>query len=225
MHILLVEDDEILGDGIRAWLTQTQHATVDWVKDGAAAWSIIQAERFALVILDINLPKLSGDEILENMRAKNITTPVIILTAYDSIEGRIKRFALGADDYLTKPFSIEELCARMRAVLRRTWSNPVTNDTIKVGDIALDPATGLVFKSGQMMEISRREFTLLQLLMENVGKVVPQEQVTQTLYGYGYCIDSKTLEACIHSLRKKLRYKNIRTVRGIGYVLEGTSSS
>lgn len=218
MRILLVEDDELLGDGIRSGLAQYQY-TVDWVKNGLAAWYAIQSEHFDLVILDINLPKLSGDEVLKNMRAKNISSPVIILTAHDTIHGRIKGFDDGADDYLAKPFNLEELCARIRAIRRRVTSSNA-NTTMTVGDISLDPATRMVFKSGQMVELSRREFVLLQMLLENAGKVVSREQATQSLYGWGCDIDSNALEVHVHNLRKKLKCKNINTIRGVGYMLK-----
>ena len=218
MRILLVEDDELFGDSLRSGLTQLQY-TVDWVKNGAAAWSAIQTEYFDLVILDMKLPKLSGDEVLKNMRAKNITTPVIILTAYDSLDGRIKRLDSGADAYLAKPFALEELCARIRAIHRRTKIS-TSNNTITVGDITLNPATRLVFKSGRTVELTRREFTLLQMLLENFGKTVSREQANQTLYGWSYEIDSNALEVHIHNLRKKLQCKNIHAVRGIGYTLK-----
>jgi two-component system, OmpR family, response regulator QseB len=218
MRVLLVEDDELLGDSIRSGLTQYQY-TVDWVKNGLAAWSAIQTEHFDLVILDLNLPKLSGEEVLKNIRAKNMTIPVIILTAYDTMHERIKGFDSGADDYVTKPFNLEELCARIRAIRRRTSSTSQANTTITNGDIALDLATRLVFKEGQMVELSRREFVLLQMLMENAGKVVSREQATQSMYGWGYDIDSNALEVHVHNLRKKLKCKNIVTIRGVGYML------
>ncbi|HBC71698.1 MAG TPA: DNA-binding response regulator [Coxiellaceae bacterium] len=219
MRILLVEDDELLGDGIRSGLTQYQY-TVDWVKNGLAAWSALQTEHFDLVILDLGLPKLSGEEILKNIRAKNISVPVIILTAHDAMHSRIKGFDDGADDYIVKPFNLEELCARIRAIRRRTTAHKHHhNTTMTVGDITLDPTTRLVFKSGQMVELSRREFVLLQMLLENSGKVLSREQATQSLYGWGYDIDSNALEVHIHNLRKKLKCKNITTIRGVGYML------
>jgi len=219
MRILLIEDDELLGDGIRSGLTQYQY-TVDWVKNGLAGWSALQSEHFDIVILDLGLPKLSGEEVLSNMRANNISTPVIILTANDTTHSRVKGFDSGADDYITKPFNLEELCARIRAIRRRTISSTSTNTTLTIGDITLDPATRLVFKAGQMVELSRREFVLLQLLLENAGKVLSREQATQSLYGWGYDIDSNALEVHIHNLRRKLKCKNIRTIRGIGYMFK-----
>ena len=217
MRILLVEDDELLGDGIRSGLIQFQY-TVDWVKNGLAALSALQSEHFDLVILDLGLPKISGEEILKTIRSQNISIPVIILTASDTTNSLIKGFDSGADDYVTKPFNLEELCARIRAIRRRSTATPA-NTTLTVGDITLDPATRLVFKEGKMIELSRREFVLLQMLLENAGKVLSREQATQTLYGWGYDIDSNALEVHIHNLRKKLKCKNINTIRGVGYML------
>jgi two-component system response regulator QseB len=217
MRILLAEDDELLGDGIRSGLTQYQY-NVDWVKNGMVAWSSLQTEHFDMLILDLGLPKLSGEELLKNMRLKRINTPVIILTARDNIIDLIKGLDTGADDYVVKPFDLEELCARIRAIQRRTTSR--TEPIIAAGNITLDPATRLVFKSGQAVELSRREFILMQMLMENAGHVLAREQITQSLYGWGDDIDSNALEVHIHNLRKKFGSNTIITIRGIGYMLE-----
>jgi two-component system, OmpR family, response regulator QseB len=217
MRILLAEDDELLGDGIRSGLIQYQY-NIDWVKNGAAAWSSLQTEHFDMVILDLGLPKLSGEELLKNMRLKNIDTPVIILTARDNIVDLIKGLDTGADDYVVKPFDLEELCARIRAIQRRTTSR--AEPIITVCDITLDPATRLVFKAGTSVELSRREFVLMQMLMENAGRVLTREQITQSLYGWGDDIDSNALEVHIHNLRKKFGADSISTVRGVGYMLE-----
>jgi two-component system, OmpR family, response regulator QseB len=222
MRILLVEDDELLGDSLRLALVQSLY-TVDWVKNGADAWCAIQSEYFDLVILDINLPKLSGDEVLAKMRAKNITTPVIILTGYDSTSGRVKRLDGGADDYITKPFNFEELCARIRAIRRRAGST-LFNNNISAGDITLDPNSRIVFKGEQMVELSRREFMVLKMLLENANKVVSNSQITKALYGWDCNIDSNAVQVHIHNLRKKLGYKNIHTVRGVGYMLKNSAS-
>jgi len=217
MRILLVEDDELLGDGIRSGLTQYQY-NVDWVKNGMAAWSSLQSEYFDMVILDLGLPKLSGEELLKNMRSANITTPVIILTARDNMADLIKGLDTGADDYIVKPFDLEELCARIRAIQRRTTSR--AEPIITAGNITLDPATRVVFQSGQIVDLSRREFVLMQMLMENAGRVLAREQITQSLYGWGDDIDSNALEVHIHNLRKKFGNDTIITIRGIGYMLE-----
>jgi two-component system, OmpR family, response regulator QseB len=217
MRILLVEDDELLGASIRSGLIQYQY-NVDWVKNGIAAWTSVQSEHFDMVILDLGLPKLSGEELLKNMRVKNINTPVIILTARDNTNDMIKGLDTGADDYIAKPFDLEELCARIRAIQRRITSR--SEPTITVGDINLDPATRLVFKAGEITELSRREFMLLQMLMENAGRVLTREQITQSLYGWGDDIDSNALEVHIHNLRKKFGNETIITIRGVGYMFE-----
>lgn len=221
MRILLVEDDVLLGDSLRLALTQSLYI-VDWVKNGAAAWSAIQSEHFDLVILDINLPKLSGDEVLAKMRAKNITTPVIILTGYDSISGRVKSLDTGADDYITKPFNFEELCVRMRAIHRRAHSSFSNNNNITIGDITLDPNSRLVFKGRIAVGLSRREFTVLEMLLKSANKVVPHGQIATALYGWNCNIDSNTIQVHIHNLRKKLGCKNIHTIHGVGYMLKNT---
>ena len=215
MRILLVEDDELLGEGLRSGLINF-HYNVDWVKNGMAAWSSLQTEHFDMVILDLGLPRLSGEELLKNMRSKGISTPVIILTARDNSSDMIKGLDVGADDYVVKPFDLEELCARIRAIQRRIVSR--AEPTIEVGEVTLDPATRLVFKSEQMLELSRREFVLLKILMENAGKVVTREKITQSLYGWGDDIDSNALEVHIHNLRKKLGNNIIVTLRGVGYM-------
>lgn len=218
MRILLVEDDESIGDSLSQGLSSYQYI-VDWVKNGIAAWSAIQQEHFDLIILDICLPKLSGEEILRNIRNKNIATPVIILTSANNTESLVKHFDIGADDYITKPFNLESLCARIRAVRRRC--NNLSADTLlKSGDISLDPATRMVFKNEKMVELSRREFMLLQVLLENAGKVVRREQATQSMYGWGYDIDSNALEVHVHNLRKKLELNYLTTIRGVGYMLK-----
>ena len=215
MRILLVEDDELLGEGLRSGLINF-HYNVDWVKNGMAAWSSLQTEHFDMVILDLGLPRLSGEELLKNMRSKGISTPVIILTARNNSSDMIKGLDVGADDYVVKPFDLEELCARIRAIQRRIVSR--AEPTIEVGEVTLDPATRLVFKSEQMLELSRREFVLLKILMENAGKVVTREKITQSLYGWGDDIDSNALEVHIHNLRKKLGNNIIVTLRGVGYM-------
>ena len=219
MRILLVEDDVDFATELCKSLREHQY-TVDWVKNGIAALSAIQSEHFDLLVLDIKLPKLSGDEVLKTIRAKNLTIPVIILTAQSTIGSRIKGFDYGADDYVVKPFNLEELCARIRAVRRRAISSTATNLTLTVAGISLDPATRMVFSNGEMVELSRREFVLLQALMENTGKIVTRTQATQVLYGWGYDISSNSIEVHIHNLRKKLKCKLIKTIRGVGYLLK-----
>ena len=217
MRILLVEDDELLGDGVRVGLLQYGY-TVDWVKDGQAALQAVTAENFDLIILDIGLPRRSGLEVLKAARSKNLTMPVIILTARETVEDRVRGLDAGADDYITKPFDLEELCARIRAMLRRSATR--AEPMLAFGNITLDPASHSVFKEGELLNISRREYALLHKLLENPGRVISRDQLTQTLYGWGDEVDSNALEVHIHNLRKKLGTDLIRTIRGVGYLIE-----
>lgn len=219
MRVLLVEDDELLGDGIRTGLKHYGH-TVDWVKDGKSANDVLSTnyENFDIIILDIGLPRLSGLDVLRKLRERNSSTPVIILTARETIDDRVKGLDAGADDYLTKPFDLDELCARIRALQRRSKSR--AKPIITYGDISIDPASHIVSVAGETIMISRREFALLQKLLENTGRVISREQLNQTLYGWGENIDSNALEVHIHNLRKRFGNKLIRTIRGVGYMIE-----
>jgi two-component system response regulator QseB len=217
MRLLVVEDDELLGDGVCAGLSQYGY-TVDWVKDGQSALQALSSESFDMVVLDLGLPKLSGLEVLKAVRGKNITTPVVILTARETVEDRVKGLDAGADDYIVKPFDLDELCARLRALQRRISAR--AKPEITHGDIVLDPASHSVHVGKEELNISRREFVLLQKLLENPGRVLSRELLTQTLYGWGYDVDSNALEVHIHNLRKKLGTPLIRTIRGVGYMIE-----
>ncbi|MDF1759620.1 MAG: response regulator [Coxiellaceae bacterium] len=219
MRVLLVEDDELLGDGICSGLKHYGH-TVDWVKDGKSAQDAITStqESFDIVVLDLGLPKMSGLDVLKNMRERNVPTPVVILTARETIDDRVKGLDAGADDYLTKPFDLDELCARMRALQRRSKSR--AKPLLTYGDIVLDPAAHVVTYKGEQVLVSRREFSLLQKLLENAGRVISREQLNQTLYGWGENIDSNALEVHIHNLRKRFGSDLIRTIRGVGYMAE-----
>lgn len=219
MRVLLVEDDELLGDGIRSGLKHYGH-TVDWVKDGRSANDILisKHESFDVIVLDLGLPRMSGLDVLKSIRERNVNTPVVILTARDNVEDRVRGLDTGADDYLTKPFDLDELCARMRALQRRSKarSKPILN----YGNITLDPAAHVVKLNGEEVVVSRREFALLQKLLENSGRVISREQLNQTLYGWGENIDSNALEVHIHNLRKRFGTNIIRTIRGVGYMAE-----
>ncbi len=222
MRVLLVEDDELLGDGICSGLKHFGH-TVDWVKDGRAAYKALTSniDSFDVIVLDIGLPKLNGLEVLRCIREENIATPVVILTAREAIDDRVKGLDTGADDYLTKPFDLEELAARLRALQRRSKSR--AKPTLAYGDIVLDPAAHVVHLKGEEVLVSRREFALLQKLLENSGRVISREQLNQTLYGWGENIDSNALEVHIHNLRKRFGTHLIRTIRGVGYMAEKQS--
>ncbi len=222
MRVLLVEDDELLGDGVHTGLQQEGY-TVDWLRDGREAAQALQTEHFDLIILDIGLPRMSGLNVLADLRSRGSQTPVLILTARDTVEDRIRGLDSGADDYLTKPFDLDELYARLRALQRRTSSQ--TTHIINYQNIKLDTASHTVTLDGNLVNMSRREFALLHKLLQNAGRVHSREQLAQTLYGWGDEIDSNALEVHIHNLRKKLGTKLIRTIRGIGYMIEKESST
>ena len=220
MRILLVEDDELLGEGINTGLQQFGY-TVDWVKDGISAQTAIltQSESFDAIILDLGLPRKSGMDVLKTIRKNSIKTPVLILTARDELEIRIEGLDSGANDFIIKPFKLEELCARIRAQIRGSLSR--AEPKITVGTVVLDPAAHKVFILDEEVNLSRREFALLQKLMEQSGKVLTRDSLTQTLYGWGEDVDSNTIEVYIHNLRKKFHDAlHIRTIRGVGYIIE-----
>lgn len=217
MRLLLVEDDELLGDAVKIGLTQFGYV-VDWIKDGETARSVIKTESFELIILDLNLPILSGLNLLQSIRQDQNTTPVIILTASDSIEDKIKGLDSGADDYLIKPIDLNELGARIRALIRRSQGRADT--TLHYRNIILDPAAHTVTLDDMLINVPRREFALLQKLLENRGQVLSRDQLMQSIYGWNEDVDSNALEVHIHNLRKKLNANFIRTIRGVGYLAE-----
>lgn len=222
MRLLLVEDDELLGDAVKTGLTQFGYI-VEWLKDGEAARTVLKSEAFELIILDLGLPKLSGLSLLQWIRGEGKNVPVIILTARDSIEDRVKGLDSGSDDYLIKPFDLNELSARVRALVRRSQGRADTLLTYK--NIALDPAAHSVYVDEVMVNLPRREFSLLQKLLENCGQVLSREQLMQSIYGWDEDVDSNALEVHIHNLRKKLDANFIRTIRGIGYMIEKSEAS
>lgn len=217
MRILLVEDDALLGDGARAGLQQVGYS-VDWLKDGLSAKHALESESFDLIVLDLGLPKLGGLELLRHVRSKGIATPVIILTARESVEDKVKGLDHGADDYISKPFDLDELYARIRALLRRRSNR--AQPTILFADLELDPASHTVKRNDQLVNLPRREFALLHKLLENTGHVLSRDQLMQSLYSWDEEVDSNTLEVHIHNLRKKLDAHYIRTIRGVGYMVE-----
>ena len=222
MRILIVEDDQLLGDGIQAGLTQEGY-TVDWVLDGLMAKDAIIDSTFDAVILDLGLPKLSGLEVLTAIRKKKYSVPVLILTANDSMADRVKALDLGADDYMTKPFDFNEISARLRALLRRSVGRASPN--IQHGDITINPASHEVTLKGQLVKLSRREFALLETLIESAGRVISRDQMVDVLYGWNDEIDSNALEVHIHNLRKKFGTKLIKTIRGVGYIVQKESQN
>jgi len=222
MRILLVEDDKLLGDGIQVGLTQAGFA-VDWVQDGAAGEAALKTEPYAALVLDLGLPKLSGMELLRRLRAVGNPLPVLILTARDAIADRVKGLDSGADDYVVKPFDLDELAARLRALTRRQRGEAAP--LLRVGELELDPSSHRVRFRGQGVEVSAREFALLQELMLNAGRVLSREQLEQRLYAWGEEVESNAIEVHIHHLRRKLAPELIRTVRGVGYLLPKESDA
>ncbi len=216
MRILVVEDDNLLGDGIRAGLMQAGF-TVDWVKDGRTAELALQAEPFALMVLDLGLPQLSGLDLLKGLRSRDNSLPVLILTARDTVADRVKGLDAGADDYLIKPFDLAELAARIRVLLRR--SSGRATPAIHHGALVLDPVVRSVTHNGSPVELSPREFAILHELLENAGRVLSRERLEQSLYGWNEEVESNAVEVHVHHLRKKLGPDLIHTVRGVGYMI------
>lgn len=215
MRILLVEDDRMLGDGLAAGLSQAGYA-VDWLRDGEAAVAALSTETFAAVVLDLGLPKRDGLSVLQWLRGRQNATPVLILSARDQLEDRVRGLDLGADDYVLKPFDLDEIAARLRALLRRAHGRP--EPLIRLGEIELNPAARTVTRAGQMLELTPREFDLLHLLLEHADRVLTRRALEEQLYTWNEAVDSNALEVHIHHLRKKLGNDVIRTVRGIGYM-------
>jgi two-component system OmpR family response regulator/two-component system response regulator QseB len=216
MRILLVEDDHQLGDGLTIGLRQSGFA-VDWLKDGHMADQALQSEAFDLVVLDLGLPRLSGMEVLNRARQRGQTMPILILTARDATGDKVAGLDSGADDFLVKPIDLDELTARIRALTRRSAGRAAP--LLTHGELALDPAAHTVTLAGQPVELSSREFPLLQMLLENAGRVLTRSQLEQSIYGWRDEPDSNALEVHIHHLRKKLGNELIRTLRGVGYTI------
>lgn len=216
MRLLLIEDDTILGDGIQAGLTQANYA-VDWVTDGEAGEHALKIETYDALILDLNLPKKDGLKVLKDLRARGNMLPVLILTARDTINDKIIGLDSGADDYLVKPFDLDELNARLRALHRRQSGRATSY--IEHGNLRLEVAAHVLTQNGQPVMLSQREFAILQILLENTGKILSRSRLEESLYGWDEEIESNAVEVHIHHLRKKLGKKLICTVRGIGYMV------
>jgi DNA-binding response OmpR family regulator len=216
MRILLAEDDPLLGDGLRAGLRQLGFQ-VDWVRDGSAAERELRTGHYAAAVLDLGLPMTDGMDVLANARASGVHVPVLVLTARDAVPDRIRGLDAGADDYVVKPVDLNELAARLRALVRRAHGQP--QDCLRALGLELDPATRAVRLDGAEVALSTREFDLLHALMLAAGRVLSREQLEQQLYSWGREVESNTVEVHIHHLRRKLRPGLIQTVRGVGYAL------
>jgi two-component system OmpR family response regulator len=224
MRILIAEDDPVLADGLARSLRAAGYA-VDAVSDGEQADAALTAQGFDLVILDLGLPRLSGLEVLRRLRARNATAPVLILTAADSVEQRVRGLDLGADDYMAKPFALSELEARVRALTRRALG--ANQSLLRHGALTLDLAGRVAAIGSAPLDLSARELGLLAILLQRAGRLVSKEQLVDHLCEWGEEVSNNAIEVYVHRLRKKLEAGNIRivTVRGLGYCLERPADS
>ena len=222
MRILLAEDDGMLADAVTRALVQAAHA-VDLARDGAEADRALSANEYDLAILDVGLPAFDGFEVLRRLRDRRSPVPVMMLTVRDSIEDRVAGLDLGADDYVTKPFHLFELEARVRALIRRAHSRSSSN--LMHGKLRLDVAGRRLFSDDQPIELTSREFAVLELLLLRVGRVVTKQQLVDHLYGWDDSLSSNAIEVLMHRLRKKLEASgmDIRTVRGMGYLIDNAA--
>lgn len=219
MRVLLVEDDELLGEGVRTALRRAAF-TVDWIRDGAGALDAIRDGGVDLVVLDLGLPRLDGMDVIRAARRSGSAVPILILSARERASDRTLGLDAGADDFLSKPFDTQELLARVRALLRR--SNGQASPRMQIGGLVLDPAALSVTWHGREVELPRREFALLRILMEASGRIISREAVQQRLYGWDDDVTSNTVDVHVHHLRRKFPTGLIRTVRGVGYGLDET---
>jgi two-component system, OmpR family, response regulator len=220
MRVLLIEDDSMIGAAVVQALKDAAYA-VDWVTDGETAIHAAESEIYELALLDLGLPKVDGREVLRRLRGPGRRLPVIIITARDGVEDRVDGLDLGADDYLTKPFEIRELLARMRAVLRREGggSSPVLGN----GKLNLDPATREASFLGESALLTAREFSLMQALLARPGAILSRSELEGRIYGWNEEVESNAIEFLIHTIRKKLGAAAIRNVRGVGWMVDRPS--
>ena len=219
MRILIAEDDPLLADGLTRSLRSGEYA-VDCVHDGASADHALSTQTYDLAIVDLGLPRLDGFEVLKRLRRRAATPPVLILTARDALQDRVRGLDLGADDYMTKPFELPELEARVRALIRRTVAGG--NTLIRHGRLALDTTGRRVTVDDQPLDLTARELGVLEVLMLRSGRVVSKDQITEKLYSWDEEVGANAIEVCVHRLRKKIEPAgiSIRTIRGLGYLME-----
>ena len=216
VHILLVEDDNQLGEAIRHALVQQSYA-VTWLRDGKEAARALRDPTADLVLLDLGLPGMDGMDVLLEARRDGVKTPILVMTARDALETRIRGLDIGADDYLVKPFHVGELVARIRSLTRRVRG--LAENLIEAGGMRLNLATAEVEFRGNQISLTRREFSLLQALMEHAGHIVRREALENSVYGLDTVVERNAIEVQVHWLRRKLCPEVIRTVRGIGYMI------
>ena len=219
MRILIAEDDQVLADGLLRALRGAGYA-VDQVDSGSQADAALSAQAFDLLILDLGLPRLHGFEVLRKLRGRGSSMPVLILTAVDSVEQRVKGLDLGADDYMAKPFALQELEARVRALTRRGLGT--ASQLLRHGPLTFDAAGRVAYLNDQLVELSARELGLLEVLLQRAGRLVSKDQLVERLCEWGEEVSNNAIEVYVHRLRKKIEQGPIRiaTVRGLGYCLE-----
>lgn len=224
MRVLVAEDDRTLADGLCRALRSNGNA-VDHVEDGQSADTALAAQSYDLIILDLGLPRLSGLDVLKRLRSRGSSTPVLILTAADSVEQRVRGLDLGADDFMAKPFALTELEARIRALVRRGMGT--ASSTIKLGTLSYDQVGRQAWVADQPIELSARELALLEILLQRNSRLVSKEQIVEHLCGWGEEVSHNAIEVYVHRLRKKLEGGSVRiaTVRGLGYSLQRSTDA
>jgi two-component system OmpR family response regulator/two-component system response regulator QseB len=215
MRLLIAEDDALLGAGLRAALGKWGF-TVTWVRHGGAALDVLESEQFLAMVLDIGLPDMSGLDVLRKVRAQGNKLPILILTARDTTHDKVTSLDCGADDYLVKTTDMEELVARLRALIRRSGRG---GGLLTVGTLSVDLDSRAVTLGGEPVNVSKREFEVLRVLMEGAGRVLTRAQLEQSLYGWNRSVDSNAVEVHIHNLRSKIGASILKTVRGVGYTI------
>jgi DNA-binding response OmpR family regulator len=217
MRLLLVEDDTMIGETVLDVL-RAEHFAVDWVRDGTMADTALRSQHYDLVLLDLGLPKRDGLEVLKALRARRDATPVLVVTARDAITDRVAGLDAGADDYVVKPFDLDELLARIRALIRRSAGS--ANSVMEIRGLHLNPITHEATRNGESIALSAREWAVLEALMARPGVVLSRAQLEEKLYSWKDEINSNAVEVYVHGLRRKLGTELIQTVRGLGYALQ-----